>query len=142
MAWQRCQFHLQRKAQAYVSRIHLRSEAIEGIRGIFNSSTEADAKTAIERAGSKNESTAPKLAAWIAENIHEGLAVLQLPAVHRRRLRTSHAFERFNREIKRRSRVAAFFPYEAALLRHVTALAIEVSEEWETGRINLSMDQR
>jgi transposase-like protein len=142
VAWQRCQFHLQRNAQAYVSRTHLRPEVAEDIRGIFNSSTEADAKAAIERTVAKYEATEPKLASWIAENVHEGLAVLQLPAAHRRRLRTSNAVERLNREIKRRSRVATLFPNEAALLRLVTALAIEVSEDWETGRQYLSMDQR
>ena len=142
VAWQRCQFHMQRNAQAHVSRVALRPEVAEDIRGIFNSTTEADAKAAIGRAVTKYEATEPKLASWIAENVHEGLAVLQLPAAHRRRLRTSNAVERLNREIKRRSRVATLFPNEAALLRLVTALAIEVSEDWETGRKYLSMDQR
>lgn len=142
VAWQRCQFHMQRNAQAHVSPVALRPEVAEDIRGIFNSTTEADAKAAVDRAVTKYEATEPKLASWIAENVHEGLAVLQLPAAHRRRLRTSNAVERLNREIKRRSCVATLFPNEAALLRLVTALAIEVSEDWETGRKYLSMDQR
>lgn len=55
-------------------------------------------------------------------------------------LRTSNSVERLNREIKRRTRVASLFPNENALLRLVTALAIEISEDWETGRAYLAMD--
>jgi len=45
-----------------------------------------------------------------------------------------------NREIKRRTRVATLFPNEASLLRLVSAVAIEIAEDWETGRIYLNMD--
>lgn len=74
------------------------------------------------------------------DNIHDGLAVFGLPAAHRRRLRTSDALERLSREIKRRTRVATLFPNEASVLRLVFAVAIEISEDWETGRIYLSMN--
>jgi transposase-like protein len=40
--------------------------------------------------------------------------------------------ERLNRELKRRTRVATLFPNEGSLLRLVTAVLMEVSEEWET----------
>ena len=72
--------------------------------------------------------------------IPEGLTVFELPAAHRKRLRTSNAVERLNREIKRRTRVATLFPNEASLLRLVSAVAIEIAEDWETGRIYLNMD--
>lgn len=45
--------------------------------------------------------------------------------------------ERVNQEIKRRTRVATLFPNEASLLRLVSAVLIEMSEEWETGKIYL-----
>jgi transposase-like protein len=57
-----------------------------------------------------------------------------LPQPHRRRLHTTHALEGLNRELHRRSRVATLFPNEASLLRLVSTLAAEISEEWETGR--------
>jgi transposase-like protein len=40
--------------------------------------------------------------------------------------------ERFDRELKRRTRVATLFPNEAALLRLVTGVSMEISDEWET----------
>ena len=71
-------------------------------------------------------------------NVPEGLAVFALPEPHRRRLRTTNALERLNRELHRRTRVATLFPNEASLLRLVSALVAEISEEWETGRIYLN----
>ena len=70
----------------------------------------------------------------------EGLTVFALPAEHRRRLRTSNPLERLNEEIKRRTRVATLFPNEASLLRLVTAILQETSEDWETGKIYLNLE--
>jgi transposase-like protein len=75
---------------------------------------------------------APKLAAWLEENVPEGLTVFDFPVEHRRRLRTINGLERLNREIKRRTRVATLFPNEASLLRLATAVLMEVDEEWQT----------
>ncbi len=82
---------------------------------------------------------APGLAEWAEENIPEGFTVFDLPAAHRRRLRTTNGLERISEEIKRRTRVARLFPNEASLLRLVSAVLSEISEEWETGRVYLNM---
>ncbi len=55
-------------------------------------------------------------------------------------MRTTNALERLNRELLRRTRVASLFPNEASLLRLVSAMAAEISEEWETGRVYLNQD--
>ena len=83
--------------------------------------------------------SAPALAEWIEENLPEGLAVFELPAAHRRRLRTTNGAERLSEEIKRRTRVARLFPNEESLLRLVSAVVAEISEEWESGKVYLNM---
>jgi transposase-like protein len=65
--------------------------------------------------------------------------VFALPVAHRKRLRTTNLLERLNKEIKRRTRVATLFPNEASLLRLVSAVLIEISEDWETGKLYLNM---
>ena len=40
--------------------------------------------------------------------------------------------ERLNEEIKRRTRVARLFPNEASCLRLVSAVLMEISEDWQT----------
>lgn len=58
--------------------------------------------------------------------------VFDLPASHRRRLRTTNLLERVDEEIKRRTRVARLFPYEASCLRLVSAILMEISDDWQT----------
>ena len=70
----------------------------------------------------------------------EGLALGGQPRDHQRRLLTTNPFERVNKELKRRTRVAGLFPNEAALLRLVSAILAETSDEWETGKIYLTME--
>jgi hypothetical protein len=53
-------------------------------------------------------------------------------------MRTVNGLERVNGELQRRTRVATLFPNEASLLRLASALAAEISEEWETGRAYLA----
>jgi putative transposase len=67
------------------------------------------------------------------------LTVFNLPAAHRTRLRTVNALERLNQDIRRRTRVVGVFPNEASCLRLVTALAMETSDEWEAGKVYLSL---
>jgi len=76
------------------------------------------------------------------ENLPQGLTVFALPPAHQKRMRTSNALERVNQEIKRRTRVARLFPNEASLLRLVTALLAETSQEWESGKIYLNMENQ
>jgi putative transposase len=68
--------------------------------------------------------------------------VFPFPATHQRRRRTSNLLERINKEVKRRTRVATLFPNEAALLRLVSAVLMEITEEWETEQIYLNMESR
>ncbi|MCP3888109.1 MAG: IS256 family transposase, partial [Desulfobulbaceae bacterium] len=45
-----------------------------------------------------------------------------------------------NKEILRRTRVATLFPNTASCLRLVSAVVMEISEDWETGRAYLNME--
>ena len=137
--WQRCQFHLQQNAGHYVPRVEMRSDLAADLRAVFDAPDRAEADRRLDMAVGKYAKSAPKLAAWLSANVPDGLTVFTLPAAHRRRLRTSNLLERLNKEIKRRTRVATLFPNEAALLRLVSAVLMEISEEWETEKIYLRM---
>ena len=138
--WQRCQFHLQQNAQAYVPRLDQRAAVAEAVRSVFASPERASAERRLQEIVTTYASSAPKLAAWLEENLPQGFTVFALPAAHQRRLRTSNALERVNQELARRTRVARLFPNETSLLRLITALLVEMSEEWETGKIYLNME--
>lgn len=139
LPWQRCQFHLQQNAQAYVLRQEQQAEVAADIRAIFNARDRAEADSLLAQTVSKYAQTASKLADWLETSIPEGLTVFTFPESHRRRLRTANGLERLNREVRRRVRVISIFPNEAACLRLVTALLMEISDDWETGKIYLNL---
>jgi len=138
--WQRCQFHLQQNAGHYVPRIEMRREVAGDLRAIFESSDRLEADRRLRQAVEKYARTAPKLSAWMETNVAESLTVFAFPDTHRRRLRTSNLMERISKELKRRTRVATLFPNEASLLRLVSAVLMEISEEWEIEKTYLGMD--
>lgn len=139
--WQRCQFHLQQNAGAYAPRQDMRRTIARDFRTVFDAANEHEAERLIKQLVEKYSESAPRLAEWLENNVYEGLTVFQLPPAHRRRLRTTNMLERLNREVKRRTAVASLFPNEESLLRLVSAVLIEQSEDWETGRTYLNMVQ-
>jgi transposase-like protein len=139
--WQRCQFHLQQNAGHHVPRMDLRAKVAGDIRAIFGAPNADEAKRLLEQFIERYTTTAPKLAEWAETALPEGLAVFGFPEPHRRRLRTTNVLERLNKEIKRRTRVATLFPNEASCLRLVSAVAMEISEEWLTGRTYLTINE-
>jgi putative transposase len=114
-SWQRCQVHFSRNLLGMVGAKH-RARRGEELRGIFAAAAEVE------------------------EEIGDCLACYAFPAAHRPRSRTTNGLERLNQELKRRTRVVRIFPNRASLLRLVTALALEQSEEWVSGRRYLDMD--
>jgi putative transposase len=138
--WQRCQFHLQQNAQAYVPRKEMQAEVAEDIRTIFQAPDRATAEVYLAKAVQKYEKSASRLSKWMADNIPEGLTVFAFPVAHRRRIRTTNGVERLHREVRRRARVVSIFPNQASCLRLVSAVLNEISEEWLTGRTYLSFE--
>ena len=138
LPWQRCQFHLQQTAQAFVPRQEMKREVAAAIRAIFNAPSRSAAESLLAQTVQQYAKSASKLATWLETAIPEGLTVLAFPASHQQRLRTTNGLERLNQEIRRRTRVVGIFPNEASCLRLVTALAMETSDEWEAGKVYLS----
>jgi transposase-like protein len=136
--WQRCQFHLQQNAQAYVPRKEMQTEVAEDIRTIFQAPDRATAEAYLAKAVQKYEKSASRLAEWIADNIPEGLTVFAFPVAHRKLIRTTNGVERLHREVRRRARVVSIFPNQASCLRLVSAVLNEISDEWLTDRTYLS----
>lgn len=137
--WQRCQFHLQQNAGHYVPRLEMRREVAADLRAIFESTDRLDAERRLRQTVDKYAQRAPKLSVWMEANLADSFTVFAFPPTHRRRLRTSNLMERVSKELKRRTRVATLFPNEASLLRLVSAVLMEISEEWETEKTYLGM---
>ena len=118
----------------------MQEEVAADIRGIFQAPSRDQAEVYLKEVVDKYADSASDLADWLEVSIPEGLTVFAFPAKHWRRIRTSNVMERLSQEIKRRTRVIRLFPNEASCLRLVSAVLMERSEEWETGRIYLNLD--
>ena len=112
----------------------MRFEVAADIRAMFNESDRESAEEKLQSAIQKYAHSASQLSAWMEENLAEGFMVFDFPLEHRRTIRTTNSLERINKEIRRRTKVVGVFPNEASCLRLISALLMEISEEWQIGK--------
>jgi putative transposase len=130
--------HVTRNLLATVAQRHRRALA-DDLRGIFAAGTRSQAVASAQEAAERWRPTHPAVATRLEEDLEAALTCLAFPAEHRVRIRTTNGLERLNQELKRRTRVVRIFPNPASLLRLATALAMEQSDEWVSGRRYLDM---
>jgi len=139
-AHQRCQVHYARNLLGMVG-ARKRKELAEDLRGVFAAPNREVALGLASELADRWRGGHPGVAEHVEEHIEECLTCLTFPEGHRKRIRTTNGLERFNQELKRRTRVVRIFPNRGSCLRLVSALAIEQSEEWLTGRRYLDMSE-
>jgi len=67
--WQRCQFHLQQNAQAYVTKKTKKSAVAQSIKAIFNAENRPEAERLLELSAKKYEQEMPQLAKWMRDDL-------------------------------------------------------------------------
>jgi len=139
VSWQRCQVHFVRNLLGLVGAKH-RARLGADLREVFAATSAAQAQTAAQACAAAWQAGHPQVAAKLEAEVVDCLACYAFPAAHRPRIRTTNGLERFHQELKRRTRVVRIFPNRASLLRLVTAMAMEQSEEWVSGRRYLDVE--
>ena len=128
--WQRCQVHFMRNFIGKLSQAE-KGEGIALLKEVFAATTKEEAKNRLGKVGEfLKKRKKDHVWTWLEENIEETLAVLELPVEHRKKMKSTNMLERFNQELKRRSRVVRIFPHEQSCLRLLTAICQETSESW------------
>jgi putative transposase len=122
-----------------VTRKDQKEKVAADIRAVFNAPSLEEAQRLLDLTVDRYREKQPRLALWMEENLPEGFAVFSLPEPMRRRLRTTNMAENLNRQIRRRTRTASLFPNVDSLLRLVTAVVSEISDEWEAGDVYLNV---
>jgi len=139
--WQRCQVHFIRNVLNLVSRKD-RSNILRYLKEVTESRSRESARKRLAEAVDALETTHPKVAEYLDSYGEEILAVYSLPEQHRKRMRSTNMLERYNEEIKRRTRVVRIFPNERSCIRLVVALAMETNEEWMARRyLNMNWEE-
>ena len=130
--WQRCQFHLAQNAIHHAPNNAIRKRIGAELRRVWNAANLQAAEDELKRLVELYRPTAARLATWLERNVPEGLTVFALPEHTRRRLRTANPIERaIQQELKRRTVKVRVFPNRDALLRLVTAVLVEIDEDWD-----------
>ena len=125
------QFHLAQNAVHHAPSLAIRRRIGAELRAVWNAGSLAKAETALAELATAYRDPAPKLAAWLEENVPQGLAVFALPEHHRRRRRTSNPMERaVQQELKRRTSKVRVFPNDGSLERLVSAVLVEIDDRW------------
>ena len=137
-AWQRCYVHFKRNAKGKVAKKH-RTALENDLKAVYAAPSKTWAMKLARDIVQRWSASHPAVARWIEDGIEGTLAYFAFPEPHRRRIWSTNGLERFNQEIKRRTRVVRIFPNRAACLRLVTALCVEQSEEWLSGKRYLDM---
>jgi transposase-like protein len=137
--WQRCQVHFIRNILSRVPK-HDRSRVVTMLKEITESRTYETAYARLRRVVEDIAPVYPNVADYLEDHGEEIFAVYRLPEHHRRQLRSTNMLERYNQELKRRTRVIRIFPDERSCIRLLAAMAIDTNEEWMTRRY-LTMEE-
>jgi transposase-like protein len=135
---QRCWVHVVRNLSQRCPARH-RAETRARLTQALQAPGREEAELAVRQVAEWVASWDEALADWLEELAPEILAHMEFPRSHWLKLRSNNMLERVNEELRRRVRVLRIFPNRASCLRLVTALAIELDEDWMTDRRYLNM---
>jgi len=138
-AWQRCYVHFLRNALDYLPR-KADNDCLTELRWIYDRRSIEEARQDLAAWLKKWSARYPKLCDWVESNIEETLTFYRLPRQHHKNLKSTNLLERLNEEIKRRTLVVRIFPNQAACLRLIRALAVEMHENWIEATRYLNME--
>jgi putative transposase len=74
----------------------------------------------------------PKVAELLVEAEIDVTPYAAFPRAHHKKIASTNPLERVHKEIKRRSNVVGSFPDDAAVIRLVGAVLLEVHDDWQT----------
>jgi transposase-like protein len=138
--WQRCLFHLAQNAGSYAPSVAMKEEISQAVKEIYQAADSLEADTRMKKIIDRYNTKASKFCAWLEENFIEGLSFYNYPKAHWRKIRTVNVVERVNQEQKRRTRVVRLFPNVESCERLVTRIAMDIHEEWASGKKYMTMN--
>ena len=127
--WQRCYVHFLRNCLDHLPRKG-DDDCLRELRWLYDRRDMAEARKDLAGWLARWQGKYPRLCAWVEDNIEETLSYYRFPLGHHKHVKSTNMLERFNEEVRRRTRVVRIFPNEESCLRLIRALAVETHENW------------
>ena len=128
-SWQLCTVHFKRNLLKVVPQKDIKT-ILEEINMILHSKTIQDAIDYANGMAAAYEVSHPKLVKFLTDNLMDVLTFLAFPKAHHRKIHSTNVLERFNKEVKRRTKVVGAFPRDNSVLRLLVPLAVETNAKW------------
>lgn len=128
-SWQLCTVHFKRNLMKVVPQKDIKT-ILEEINVILHSKNIQDAIDYANGMAAAYEVSHPKLVKFLTDNLMDVLTFLAFPKSHHRKIHSTNVLERFNKEVKRRTKVVGAFPSDNSVLRLLVPLAVETNAKW------------
>ncbi|MBA1420577.1 MAG: IS256 family transposase [Epsilonproteobacteria bacterium] len=128
-SWQLCTVHFKRNLLKVVPQKDIKT-ILEGINVILHSKNMQDAIDYANGMAAAYEVSRPKLVKFLSDNLIDVLTFLAFPKSHHRKIHSTNVLERFNKEVKRRTKVVGAFPSDNSVLRLLVPLAVDTNAKW------------
>ena len=128
-SWQLCTVHFKRNLLKIVPQKDSKT-ILEEINVILHSKTIQDAIDYANGMAAAYEVSHPRLIRFFTDNLMDILTFLAFPKAHHRKIHSTNVLERFNKEVKRRTKVVGAFPSDNSVLRLLVPLAVDTNAKW------------
>jgi transposase-like protein len=128
-SWQLCSVHLKRNLMRIVAKKDL-EVVLREINHVIKADSFEEALSLANGMIATYEDSKPRVAKFLMDNLYDSCTYLTFPSTHWRKLHSTNVLERFNKEIKRRTKVIGAFPNEGSIMRLLVPLAIDTNAKW------------
>ncbi len=125
-SWQLCSVHFKRNLMKIVPKKEING-VLEYLNYVLKSK---DVHSEAHGMIATYEDKFPRLAKYLSDNIGDVMTYLAFPKSHHRKIHSTNLVERFNKEIKRRTKVVGAFPNAGSVLRLLVPLAVDTNAKW------------
>lgn len=128
-SWQLCTVHFKRNLMKIVPKKSL-TEVLGWVDDVFHAKDYSEAIGIAHLMMAHYEEKLPKLTKFLGDNLGDTITFLAFPKRHHRKIHSTNVLERFNKEVKRRTKVVGAFPSEGSALRLLVPLAVDTNAKW------------
>jgi len=128
-SWQLCTVHVKRNLMKIVPKKYL-TEVLGWMDDVLRAKDYSDAIGISHLMMAEYEEKLPKLTKFLGDNLGDTITFLAFPKRHHRKIHSTNVLERFNKEVKRRTKVVGAFPSEGSVLRLLVPLAVDTNAKW------------